>query len=224
MHIMEGWMPAGHALAWTAATAPIVLVASRRVARQLEERPEARLLLGAVGGFAFVLSSLKLPSLTGSCSHPTGVGLGAVLFGPSGMIVLGTIVLVFQALLLAHGGLTTLGANAFSLAVVGSLVAWAVHGAAKRARLPFSVRVFLAAALSDLATYATTSLQLALAFPDPVSGVAGALVKFQAVFLATQLPLAVAEGVLAAMVAGLLARQAPAEVRERIPGLAEVAP
>ena len=66
----------------------------------------------------FVLSALKIPSLTGSCSHPTGVGLGAILFGPSVMSVLGTIILLFQSLLLAHGGLTTLGANAFSMAIV----------------------------------------------------------------------------------------------------------
>jgi cobalt/nickel transport system permease protein len=31
------------------------------------------------------------------------------------MSVLGGLVLLFQALLLAHGGLTTLGANAFSM-------------------------------------------------------------------------------------------------------------
>lgn len=33
------------------------------------------------------------------------------------MAVLGTITLLFQALLLAHGGLTTLGANVFSMAI-----------------------------------------------------------------------------------------------------------
>ena len=54
------------------------------------------------------VSSLKIPSVTGSCSHPTGTGLGAILFGPSIMSLLGIIVLLFQALLLAHGGLTTL--------------------------------------------------------------------------------------------------------------------
>ena len=72
----------------------------------------------------FVLSALKIPSVTGSCSHPTGVGLGAILFGPNVMAVLGVIVLLFQAILLAHGGLTTLGANAFSMAIVGPIVSF----------------------------------------------------------------------------------------------------
>ena len=77
------------------------------------------MLLGLCGAFAFVLSSLKIPSVTGSCSHPTGVGLAAILFGPSVACIMALIVLLFQALLLAHGGLTTLGANVFSMGVAG---------------------------------------------------------------------------------------------------------
>ena len=119
MHIMEGFLPAAHAAAWTAVSAPFVVVGAIKLQRMVRSRPEARLNLAAAGAYAFVLSALKLPSVTGSCSHPTGTGLGAVLFGPPVMAVLGTIVLLFQALLLAHGGLTTLGANVFSMAVVG---------------------------------------------------------------------------------------------------------
>ena len=76
------------------------------------------------GAFIFVISSLKIPSVTGSCSHMTGTGLGAILFGPASVSVLGVIVLLFQALLLAHGGLTTLGANTFSMAIAGPVVAF----------------------------------------------------------------------------------------------------
>ncbi|MEY5037900.1 MAG: hypothetical protein RL472_1006, partial [Pseudomonadota bacterium] len=114
MHIMEGFLPASHALGWYAVSAPFVLAGAARIRTIVREQPEARLTLAASGAFAFVLSALKIPSVTGSCSHPTGTGLGAIVFGPSVMAVLGVIVLLFQALLLAHGGLTTLGANAFS--------------------------------------------------------------------------------------------------------------
>ena len=48
-------------------------------------------------------SAIKLPSVTGSSSHPTGTGLGAILFGPSAVAPIGAVVLLFQALLLAHG-------------------------------------------------------------------------------------------------------------------------
>jgi len=153
---------------------------------------------------------MKLPSVTGSCSHPTGIGFGTVLFGPWIMSVVGFVVLVFQALLLAHGGLTTLGANTFSMAIAGSFTAWAIWRVGRAVGLPLNVTLFLAASVSDLLTYCVTSLQLALAFPDPVGGVAGAAVKFLGVFAITQVPLAISEGLLTVLVMNLPARRSPA--------------
>ncbi len=200
MHIMEGFLPLSHALGWTVASAPFVALGVGRIRRILRDKPEARLTLAASGAFAFVLSALKIPSVTGSCSHPTGTGLGAIVFGPSIMAVLGVLVLLFQALLLAHGGLTTLGANAFSMAIVGPWVAYGVWKLAGRAGCSFALSVFLAASLGDLATYVFTSLQLALAYPDPISGFVGASLKFLGIFAITQVPLAIAEGLLTVVV------------------------
>ena len=205
MHIMEGFLPAGHALAWTIVSAPFVVVGAKRLRRMVAERPEARLQLAAAGGFTFVLSALKLPSVTGSCSHPTGTSLGAMMFGPPVMAVMGAMVLLFQALLLAHGGLTTMGANVFSMAIAGPWVAWAVWRGAERLGLPMAVGIFASALLGDLATYVVTSAQLALAFPDAVSGFGGAFVKFAGIFAVTQAPLAVAEGLVTIVVVNALA-------------------
>lgn len=214
MHIMEGYLPVAHAVGWTAASAPFVGYGVWRLTRELKEHPQTRLLLGAAGGFAFVLSALKIPSVTGSCSHPTGIGLGTTLFGPGVMMVLGTIVLAFQALLLAHGGITTLGANAFSMAIVGSLVAYSVFRASRGVGLPMGIAVFLAASLSDLCTYLTTSVQLALAFPDSATGFAGSLAKFAGIFAITQIPLAISEGLLSVMVMNVLSEHSRPELRE----------
>jgi cobalt/nickel transport system permease protein len=208
MHIMEGFLPVGHALGWFAASTPFVVAGAISLRRIIRERPQARLTLAASGAFTFVLSALKLPSVTGSCSHPTGTGLGAVVFGPSVMAVLGTIVLVFQALLLAHGGLTTLGANVFSMAIVGPWVSWAIWRAGSRLGLSIGISVFLAAALGDLATYATTSVQLALAYPDPASGILGSMLKFGGIYAVTQVPLAIAEGFLTVVVMDALSGRA----------------
>jgi cobalt/nickel transport system permease protein len=212
MHIMEGFLPPAHAAAWTAAAVPFVIAGSRRISRVLRENPQAKLLLASSGAFAFVLSALKIPSVTGSCSHPTGTGLGAVLFGPSVMAVLGTIVLLFQALLLAHGGITTLGANVFSMAIVGPWVAYAVFRGIRPLSGSLAVAVFFAAMLGDLATYLTTSVQIALAFPDPASGFSGALVKFTSIFALTQIPLAIIEGLLTVIVINLLTQYSRSEL------------
>lgn len=204
MHIAEGFLPVKWAGLWVIVTVPFLVVGLRSIRGSIKEKPDLKMLLGLVGAFAFILSALKIPSLTGSCSHPTGVGLGAVLFGPAAMSVLGCIVLIFQALFLAHGGITTLAANTFSMAVVGPFVAYGVYKALQKMGAPLWLSVFLAAALGDLLTYVTTSLQLALAFPDAIGGVAASFVKFAGVFAITQIPLAISEGLLTALVFNLL--------------------
>ena len=144
------------------------------------------------------LASLKLPSVTGSCSHPCGNGLGAALFGPAVTAVLATIVLLFQAILLAHGGLTTLGANIFSMGIVGPLAAWLIYKGLTKANVSSTVAIFFAAFLGDLLTYVATSFQLAAAFPAPSFG--SALTKFLVIFAVTQVPLAIGEGLLTVII------------------------
>ncbi|MDQ7992062.1 MAG: energy-coupling factor ABC transporter permease [Propionicimonas sp.] len=200
MHIAEGFLPAAHAVAWFAVSTPFIVHGARCVIKESREHPDSRLLLAAAGAFTFVLSSIKLPSVTGSSSHPTGTGLGAVLFKPPVMAFLATIVLLFQALLLAHGGLTTLGANVFSMGIAGPWVGYGCFVLARRLNWNVNVGVFLALAMADLATYVVTSLQLGLAFPDPVSGLAGSMAKFLGIFAISQLPLALAEGILGVLV------------------------
>lgn len=204
MHIMEGYLPKGWALFWFIAFAPFFILGLNRVKKHMKKDVETKLLLGLCAAFVFVLSALKIPSVTGSCSHPTGVGLGAILFGPLTMSVLGLIVLIFQATLLAHGGLTTLGANGFSMAVAGPIVSYAIFKLLSKMNINKSVVVFLAAFLGDIATYVVTSIQLGLAFPDPTLGFGASLVKFLSIFAITQIPVAIAEGILTVMIYGFI--------------------
>ncbi|HCJ58072.1 energy-coupling factor ABC transporter permease [Lutispora sp.] len=205
MHIMEGFLPAKWAILWSAAAIPFMALGLKNVNAIIKGEPNKKVLLALAGGFVFVLSALKIPSVTGSCSHPTGVGLGAILFGPTTMTVIGLIVLVFQALLLAHGGLTTLGANTFSMAVAGPIVSYGIYKVLNKRNVNTTFTVFLAAAVGDLFTYVVTALQLSLAFPDPVGGLMSSLGKFLTVFAVTQIPLAIVEGILTAIVYNLLA-------------------
>ncbi len=198
MHIAEGFLPVQWAVFWWVVALPFFLFGLRSLVRITKEHPELKLLLALAGAFAFVLSALKIPSVTGSCSHPTGTGLGTILFGPSVMSVLGGLVLLFQALLLAHGGLTTLGANMFSMAVVGPFVAYGIYNLVKNKNQKLAI--FLAATLADLLTYLVTSLQLALAFPAASGGVIAAFLKFAGIFAFTQMPLAIIEGLLTVLV------------------------
>ena len=206
MHIGEGMLPASWSIAWGVVCLPFVLYGFRSIGKRVNATPKVKILLAMCGAFAFVLSALKIPSVTGSCSHPTGVGLAAILFGPTITSVLGLIVLVFQALLLAHGGITTLGANTFSMAIAGPIVSWLVFKGLKKVNVSTAVCVFFAAALGDLATYVVTSLQLGVVF--------GGFVKFLGVFALTQIPLAIAEGLLTVIIFNILEKYSKTELQE----------
>lgn len=199
MHVMEGFLPTPWWQIWFAISIPVIAFGIYKMNKLVSEKREILPLLAVAGAFIFVLSSLKLPSVTGSCSHPTGTGVAAIIFGPAISAVLGTIVLLYQALFLAHGGLTTLGANVFSMGIVGPVVAYLVYRAGMKANLNFFLVVFLAATLGDWATYVVTSVELALAFPDPTGGFVASFGRFATVFAVTQIPLAIMEGAVTAL-------------------------
>ena len=202
MHIMEGFLPLKWVVVWFVICIPFWIIGIRKLQNISKAGVQDKMTLALAGAFIFILSALKIPSVTGSSSHPTGVGLSAILYGPFVTSILGTIVLIFQAGLLAHGGFTTLGANTVSMAIAGPIVSYLIYkGLAKRNR---TLAVFLAASVGDLATYVVTSFQLALAYPSADGGILTSFIKFAMVFAVTQVPLAIIEGLLTNVVMNIL--------------------
>jgi len=196
LHIMEGFLPPMWCAFWYVLSGIVVGYGVIKMNKLMKEQSEVKPLLAVAGAYMFVLSSLKLPSVTGSCSHPCGNGLSAVLFGVPITAVLATVVLLFQALLLAHGGITTLGANVFSMGIMGPL-AGAIVWKILKGKINSTWAIMLAAIAADWITYVTTSIQLTLAFPgnNPMA----TLTTFLGIFAITQVPLAIAEGLLTAL-------------------------
>ena len=213
MHIMEGYLPLTHCILWMVVCVPFLILGVMNIKKVLDNDRKTLMILALTGAFVFVLSSLKIPSVTGSCSHMTGTGLGAILFGPCVTSILGVIVLLFQAVLLAHGGITTLGANCFSMAIAGPIIAYAIYKLLTKMKVNKKVTVFVAAFLGDLGTYCVTSIQLAAAYPSEVGGFGASLVKFLGIFAATQIPLAIIEGILTVVIVIALETYARSELR-----------
>ncbi len=200
MHIMEGFLPLQWAVLWWIVAFPCLIFGVYRLKQMLNTDRDSLPLLGVTGGFIFILSSLKLPSVTGSSSHPTGTGLSAICFGPWITSVVSAIVLLFQALFLAHGGISTLGANIVAMGVVGPIAGYLVYRALYSTRAGIYLTVFLVSSITDLFTYFTTSLELALAYPAEVGGAISSFIVFLGIFAITQVPLAVLEGIVLALV------------------------
>jgi cobalt/nickel transport system permease protein len=197
---MEGFLPWQWCLLWWIIALPCLIFGIYRLKKVLGADREALPLLGVTGGFIFILSSLKLPSVTGSCSHPTGTGLSTVSFGPWITAVVCAIVLLFQSLFLAHGGLSVLGANIVSMGIAGPFIGYAIYRFLRDTMVNLYVTIFLATALADMFTYVTTSLELALAYPAEVGGISSSFILFMGIFAVTQVPLAIVEGIVLALV------------------------
>lgn len=200
MHIMEGFLPWQWCLVWWIIAIPFLVLGVIQLRSMIKKDRDTLPLLGVCGAFIFILSALKLPSVTGSCSHPTGTGLSTMCFGVFITSVIGAIVLLFQALFLAHGGLSTMGANMVSMAIGGPIVGYALYKILKDTSVNIYVTVFLVSAVADMVTYIITSLELALAYPAAVGGVAASFGAFFSIFAVTQIPLSIVEGCVLALV------------------------
>ena len=200
MHIMEGFLPWQWCVVWWLVAIPFLVMGIIEMRSMIRKERDYLPLLGVCGAFIFILSALKLPSVTGSCSHPTGTGLSAMCFGVSITSITSAIVLLFQSLLLAHGGLSTLGANMVSMAIIGPLAGYAVYCLLRNTSVNIYLIVFLVTAVADLLTYIITSFELALAYPAQIGGIVASFEAFFAIFAVTQIPLSIVEGCVLALV------------------------
>jgi len=212
MHISEGFLPPIWSGVYFVLSVPFIIVGIKHIKKKTITNKDLKMLLGLVAAYSFILSAMKIPSVTGSCSHATGTGLSAMLFGPFVTAVVALLVLTFQAILLAHGGITTLGANVFSMGIVGPIVSFIIFKTLKNKNKKLAI--FLGAMFGDLATYLTTSVQLALSFPSTTGGVLVSFVKFFSIFAITQIPLAIVEGIITVMIFGFIERYSSKELKD----------
>jgi cobalt/nickel transport system permease protein len=195
---MEGYLPPMWCLLWTVISLAVIIYGIMQLRKTVKDNPEFLALYGLSGVFMLILSSITSPSVTGSCSHPCGNAPSTVFFGPSSTALITAFVLFFQAIIFAHGGITTLGANIFSMGIVGPFCGYIVWKALRSANISAGVSMFFTAFVADLLTYVTTAVELTLAFPgaDPMA----TLTTFLGVFAVTQIPLAIAEGLLSTVI------------------------
>ncbi len=225
MHLSEGILPLKWASVWYAVAMPFVIKAIADVKKKAKSNPHFKPLLGLLAAAVFIISCMPVPVPTaGTCSHPCGTAIAAILIGPLMSILVTSIALFIQALFLAHGGITTWGADIVSMGIAGSFTGYLVFKALRRMRASLFMSGFVAGLLADWATYATTSFELASALhgAKPLSSL---FYTVLIAFIPTQLPLGILEGFLTAGMIVFVAKRRPdilasfgikAEIREKV--------
>ncbi len=209
MHISEGLLPFPWAVFWSILAAPFVGFGLYRLKKGSAGDLSFKPLVGLMAAVVFIISCMPIPVPTaGSCSHPCGTAISGILVGPAISILVAAVALLIQALFLAHGGLSTWGANLISMGVMGSVAGFLTFKASRSMKINMAVSGFLAGLLADWATYFMTSLELA-------SGIRGdspfmpLFWKILIAFIPTQLPLGILEGAMTAGMIVLLYKKRP---------------
>ncbi len=207
MHISEGILPLNWAALWFVVALPFVAAGIKRMKDLSKNDLSFKPLIGLMAAVVFVISLMPIPVPTaGTCSHPGGTAIPAILVGPFISVLITAVALLIQALFFAHGGLSTWGADIVSMGVVGAFTGYGIFKLLRRCNAGLGVSAFFAGLLSDWAIYLTTSIELA-------SGIRGSepfwplLGKIVIAFVPTQFPLGIVEGAMTAGMVTLLYRR-----------------
>ncbi|MEU7485716.1 energy-coupling factor ABC transporter permease [Streptomyces sp. NPDC042319] len=177
MHVPDGFIDAPVSVATGVVAAAAVAVSLRGARRELGgdglggERTAP--LAGLVAAFIFAVQMLNFPVAAGTSGHLLGGALAAILVGPFTGVLCVSVVLLMQGVLFADGGLTALGVNITDMAIVTTVVAYAVfRGLVKvlpRKRRSITVASFVSALLSVPAAALAFTLIYALGGTADVS-------------------------------------------------------
>ncbi|MFI1161146.1 energy-coupling factor ABC transporter permease [Streptomyces sioyaensis] len=160
MHVPDGFINAPVSVATGAVAAAAVAVSLRGARRELAGAAQGSgtgaertaPLAGLVAAFIFAVQMLNFPVAAGTSGHLLGGALAAILVGPYTGVLCVSVVLLMQGVLFADGGLTALGVNITDMAIVTTVVAYALfRGLVKvlpRRRRSITVASFVAALVS----------------------------------------------------------------------------
>jgi cobalt/nickel transport system permease protein len=235
MHIPDGYLSpstcavlyAGAGLGWYQAL--------QRIRRSLTTRMIP--LISVFAAFSFVLMMFNLPLPGGTTGHALGVTIATIVIGPAGSIMAISLALTIQALFFGDGGITTLGANCFNMAIVGSLVAYATYRLIANGSAITARRRLLAAAIAGYVATNAAAFFAAVEFGTqpvlfhdahgvPLYAPYSLSIAIPAMMIGHLTVAGVAEGVIAAGLVAYLQASDPAllQATSGLAGTAELAP
>lgn len=176
MHIPDGmleartWVPA-----WIG-SAGVLGYAARRVRTLVSEG--AVVLMAVMAALIFALQMLNFPVAGGTSGHFAGGAAAAIVLGLWPAMLVMAAVVTIQALLFADGGITALGANMLTMAIVAPLIGRGIYVAGLKLSRSKGMRLgasFVAAWSSCVGAALTAGLMLWLSGRAPLGPVLGAM-------------------------------------------------
>ncbi len=160
MHIRDGFVDPAIAIVLFAAAIILLVVSWKKVKTTYTQSFAAILAISSALVFAAQLINFPLPA--GTSGHLVGGTFLSVLLGPFAGLLSMSIVILMQAFFFGDGGLSTLGANIFNMAlacILGyALIKLTTHKG--MGAKPFASRVFVASWISVMVSALAAGLEI----------------------------------------------------------------
>ncbi|MFF9770773.1 energy-coupling factor ABC transporter permease [Streptomyces sp. NPDC053086] len=206
MHVPDGFIDAPTSAVTAVVAAGALAVSLRGARRELDERTAP--LAGLVAAFIFAVQMLNFPVAAGTSGHLLGGALAAILVGPYTAVLCVSVVLLMQGVLFADGGLTALGVNITDMAIVTTVVAYAVFrgllAVLPRKRRSVTVASFVAALVSVPAAAVVFTLIYAIGGTTDVS-----IGKVATAMIGVHVLIGIGEAVITALTVGAVVAVRP---------------
>jgi len=130
MHIPDGFLSIPVAGILWLVSLVFIFIALKKAGKEIDKSRMP--LIGVLAAAIFAGQMLNFSVSGGTSGHLLGAALAVLLVGPWPAVLVMTSVVVVQALVFQDGGILTLGANLFNMAVVGMAVAYFVSSLFRR--------------------------------------------------------------------------------------------
>ena len=145
MHIPDGYLSPATSLIMFLVALPFWWLGLRKIRQTMNARSIP--LISLMAAFSFVIMMFNVPLPGGTTAHAVGAAITAIVLGPEVAVIAVTIALIIQAFFFGDGGILSIGANSFNMAIVGSYVSWSVYHAFSKGTKITSPRRLIGAAI-----------------------------------------------------------------------------
>ncbi len=171
MHIPDGFLSIPVAGILWLVSLVFIFIALKKAGKEIDKSRMP--LIGVLAAAIFAGQMLNFSVSGGTSGHLLGAALAVLLVGPWPAVLVMTSVVVVQALVFQDGGILTLGANLFNMAVVGMAVAYFVSSLFRRwfgdKRWATLLTAFAAGWLSIFIASLAAALELAFSGTSPAN-------------------------------------------------------
>lgn len=163
MHIPDGYLSPQTYIPLIGVFVSAAAVAVKKVKNEVSARNIPY--LGMAAAFSFIIMMFNLPIPGGTTGHAVGSAVIAILFGPWAATVAVSVALIIQALIFGDGGITSIGANCFNMAVFMPFAAYYIfklfsNSPARKARVSFAA--FISGYLSLVMAAILTAIEFGI--------------------------------------------------------------